>query len=185
MDGDIFGAVTRLGRAAADAVVRALEGGKWDPFFAAHCLDDLHAKAGGVPTLPGVLRILEGLRAAPLLAHSQREAAIERLNDVHRNAVGVTTLDLMLRAAAAKSIWSGEYDSVRVLERYCQSALDATIMSLRGGYLRPRATRGRKTLERCSRRSPLLQLRRSRGALRPDDWDLLRLTRMSSQTLIS
>jgi hypothetical protein len=135
VDGDIFGAVTRLGRAAADAVVRALEGGRWDPFFAAHCLDDLHVKAGGIPTLPGVLRILEGLRATPLLAHSQREAAIERLNDVHRNTAGVTTLDLMLRAAAEKSIWSGEYDSVRVLERYCQSALDATIMSPRGGYL--------------------------------------------------
>jgi hypothetical protein len=135
VDGDIFGVVTRLGRAAADAVARALEGGRWDPFFAAQCLDDLHAKAGGLPTLPGVLRILEGLRATPLLAYSQREAAIERLNDVHRNTEGVTTLDLMLRCSAEKSIWSGEYDSVRVLERYCQSALDAAIMSSRGGYL--------------------------------------------------
>jgi hypothetical protein len=135
VDGDIFGAVTRLGRAAADAVVRTLEGGRWDPFFAANCLDVLHAEAGGLPTLAGVLRVLEDFRSAPLLAQTQREAAIERINDVHRKTTGVTTLDLMLRSAVEKSVLSGEYDSVRVLERYCQAALDAAIMSPRGGYL--------------------------------------------------
>ena len=135
MDGDIFGAVTRPGRAAAEALSRALEGGKWDPFFAANCLDILHAQAGGVPTLPGVLAVLEDLRSEPLLAHSQREAAIERINSVHRNTAGVTTLDLMLRSAAEKLIWRGEYNPVRVVESYSQAALDAAIMSPRGGYL--------------------------------------------------
>ena len=135
VDGDIFGAVTRLGRAAAEAIVRALEGGPWDPFSSARCIDVLHLEAGGLPTLPGVLRELEGLRTAPLLAHSQREAAIERIDDVHRSVRGATTLDLMLRGAAERSVLNGEYGAAGVLERYCQTVLDSAIMSPRGGYL--------------------------------------------------
>lgn len=134
MDGDIFGAVTRLGRAAAEAVAHALDGGGWDRFSAFRCLDVLHAKAGGLPTLPGVLRELEDLRSAPLLAHSQRETALGRINHVHVNTDGVTTLDLILRSAAERSVLSGEYEPVQVLERHFQAVLDGAILSPRGGY---------------------------------------------------
>lgn len=134
MDGDIFGAVTRLGRAAAEAVAHALDGGEWDRFSAFRCLDVLHAEAGGLPTLPGVLRELEDLRSAPLLAHTQREAALGRINHVHVNTDGVTTLDLILRSAAERSVLSGEYEPVQVLERYFGAVLDGAILSPRGGY---------------------------------------------------
>lgn len=86
VDGDIFGAVTRLGRDAADAIARSLEGGAWDPFSAARCLDVLHSEAGGIPSLPAILRELEALRSAPLLAYTQREAVAERINEVVRQA---------------------------------------------------------------------------------------------------
>lgn len=134
MDGDVFGAVTRLGRDAADAVARALEGGIWDPFSAARCLDVLHAEAGGIPSLPGVLRELEALRTAPLLAHVHRDAAVERIGEVVRQAKG-STLDLILRSVAERSVLSGEYEPIRVLGRYCEVLLDSAIISPRGGFL--------------------------------------------------
>lgn len=45
VDGDVFGRVTKLGRAAADAVARALAGESWDAFHASRCIDALLAAA--------------------------------------------------------------------------------------------------------------------------------------------
>jgi hypothetical protein len=77
VDGDIFGAVTRLGRDAAEGVARATRGEAWDPFLAARCLDVLLMSADGVPSLPSVLRELEALRASPLLARTLVESSVK------------------------------------------------------------------------------------------------------------
>jgi hypothetical protein len=174
VDGDIFGAVTRLGRDAADAITSALRGGVWDPFLPARCLDVLHAAAGGIPSLPGVLRELEDLRSAPLLAHTQREAAIERINNIVRQATGATTLDLMLRSAVERSVLIGEYASLRVLERFCQTLLDSAVIYPRGGYLET-AGHGRKEEARLLL-APIAAAAAEILAERPDA-KLLRLAR--------
>lgn len=79
MDGDVFGAVSRVGRNAADALVRALDGSPWDESSACRCLDILIATAQGVPSLPGVLQVLCEYQASPLLA-ALRDAAADQID---------------------------------------------------------------------------------------------------------
>jgi hypothetical protein len=165
VDGDIFGAVTRLGRDAAEGISLAFEGAYWDPFLAARCLDVLHAEAGGVPSLAGVIQELEALCSTPLLAHTLREAAIERIDAVVRHANG-TILDLILRSVAERSILRGEYDPVRVLGRYCETLLDRAIISSRGGLLE-QAGRARRD-EARSRLAPVAATAAEALLARPD-----------------
>lgn len=79
MDGDIFGAVTRLGRQAAEAITRALHGGQWDPFLAERCLEVVVKEAEGIPSLASVLSELRGLEDSPLLAPALRDQVIDRI----------------------------------------------------------------------------------------------------------
>jgi hypothetical protein len=89
VDGDVFSKVARPGRAAADAVMRALDGGMFDPFCAALCLDKLIAAAEGVPSLPGVLREVRTPDALPLFAGVLRENTGQRIASAVANAKGV------------------------------------------------------------------------------------------------
>lgn len=134
MDGDIFGAVTRLGRAAAEALLRVLDGGPRDPFLPARCLDVLIGAANGVPSLPGVLRELNALRDNPLFARSLGESALERISDEVRAAKG-TVLDLMLRSEAERCVLRGNYDPHHLVRGFCTEVLDRAIVSGRGGLL--------------------------------------------------
>jgi len=111
VDGDIFGAVSRLGRDAADGLGRAVAGEPWDPFLAARCLDVLLTKASGLPSLPGVLRQLDLLRAAPLFASALADSAVDAIAREVRTANG-TVLDLILCGASTvtflcsrRSVW--------------------------------------------------------------------------------
>jgi hypothetical protein len=115
-------------------MVRYFEGADWSPFLGARCLDVLYQEASGVPSLPAVLRELETLRSAPLLARTLRETAVERIDDIVRRASG-STLDLILRSVARRSILSGEYDARRVVGRFCETLLDVAIISPRGGFI--------------------------------------------------
>lgn len=134
MDGDIFGAVTRLGRDAAEGVARAVHGDAWDPFLAARCLEVLVAKAEGIPSLPAVMDVLREINATPLLAATQVESSVERIGEAVREARG-TELDLMLRSAAQRCLLRGEYQPQAVLQRFCSELLDRSIISGRGGFL--------------------------------------------------
>jgi hypothetical protein len=134
MDGDIFGAVSRLGRDAAEGLVRAVHGDAWDPFLATRCMDVLVANADGIPSLPSVLEVLRDLQGSPLLAATLVEASVDRIADAVRQARG-TLLDLMLRSVAERSILRGQYDPRAVLERFCAELLDRSIISGRGGFL--------------------------------------------------
>ncbi len=134
VDGDIFGAVTRLGRDAAEGVARAIHGGAWDPFLPARCIEVLIAKAEGIRSLPAVMDVLRAINATPLLASTLVESALERIGDAVREAKG-TELDLMLRSAAQKSLLQGAYEPRAVLQRFCAELLDRSIISGRGGFL--------------------------------------------------
>lgn len=135
VDGDVFGKVTRLGRDAADAVARALSGeDAWDPFLAERCLEVLVGAAGGIPSLPVVVAELGALRAAPLLAPTLAEAAVERIHEA--SLTGETTeLDLILRGVAQREVLRGEFQIRSVLERFCAELLDRAILCGRGGFM--------------------------------------------------
>jgi hypothetical protein len=134
VDGDIFGAVTRLGRDAAAGVARAVRGNTWDPFLAARCLDVLIAKADGIPSLRAVMDVVRAVNATPLLAPALAESSAERIGDVVREAKG-TVLDLMLCSTAQRSLLRGESEPGVVLNRFCAELLDRSIVSGRGGFL--------------------------------------------------
>lgn len=143
MDGDIFGAVSRLGRDAADGLGRAVAGEPWDPFLAARCLDVLLTKASGLPSLPGVLRQLDLLRAAPLFASALADSAVDAIAREVRTANG-TVLDLILRAEAHRNIVRGEYGHLPLLQAFCLALLDRAIISGRGGLLEQVGHAGRR-----------------------------------------
>jgi hypothetical protein len=134
VDGDIFGAVTRLGRDAAEGLARAVHGDVWDPFLAARCLDVLVEAANGIPSLRGILRELRNLQASPLLARTLVESSLEGIGDSVRTTNG-SLLDLMLRSVAERSVLRGEYQPRRVLGWFFTELLDRAIISGRGGFL--------------------------------------------------
>ena len=134
MDGDVFGKVWRIGRATADAIMLALDGGPWDPFCSAKCADLIFAKAGGVPSLAGVLRTVETVTEAPLLARSMAEGACGEINALVRGAdCGV--LDLMLGAAAQRSLLRGEHDGREIVSSFVRDVLDRAVLFGQGGAI--------------------------------------------------
>lgn len=134
MDGDVFGKVGRLGRHAAEAVHRALNGGKWDPFHASKCLEVVLARSGGLPSLGVVQAELRGLRAVPLLATVLRDGTLERIREATLGS-GCSLLDLMLRSVSERAILRGEFGTRAVLKRFCSEVLERQVLSGRGGFL--------------------------------------------------
>lgn len=134
MDGDVFGAVSRVGRNAADALVRAVDGGNWDPFPASRCLDILIKKTNGVSSLPAVLQVLADLKAAPLFA-SLRDLAADRIDKAVSQSQHTTILDLQLRAVAQSFVLQGRYDAAEIVTQFCRQLLDRAIITSRGGFI--------------------------------------------------
>jgi len=134
VDGDVFGKVSKLGRAAADAVARALDGEGWDPFHASTCMDALLAAAGGIPSLVTVDRELAALRNSPLLARLGAEDALNRIREATFGD-GCTELDMLLRSAVDRCVGRGEFVLRSVLECFCGLLLDQSILTGRGGFM--------------------------------------------------
>jgi hypothetical protein len=141
VDGDVFGKVGRLGRHAADALHRALDGERWEPFHASKCLDAAIARACGVPLLTVVRAELQGLRAVPLLARASVEGVLRRIREA---AIGPNcgVLDLVLRSVTERALLRGEYETRTVLERHGSAQLQAA-----RGLLAPIAAAGADVLE--------------------------------------
>jgi hypothetical protein len=134
VDGDVFGRVTKLGRAAADAVARAVSGKSWDPFHASRCLDTLITAAGGIPSLVNVIAEFAGLRSAPLLARLQIEGASQRIHEASRQP-GYTELDLILRSTAERFLRRGEFAVRPMLEGFFRQLLDRAVLMGRAGFM--------------------------------------------------
>ena len=133
VDCDVFGKASRLGRAAADALVIALDGGSWDSFHAAKAIDVVVAAAGGIPSLPLVLSELDRLERNPLLAKAMRPDVLDRIDDGCRSAGGV--LDSMLMRAAQAAVLRGDHDAHAVLSQLFRDVLDRAIVTPRGGLI--------------------------------------------------
>jgi hypothetical protein len=134
VDGDVFGRATRAGRNAADAASRALNGDAWDPFCANRCLDILIAAAGGVASLPSVLRELRNLNASPLLSRVLGEDASHRIAAAVADAKG-GILDLILKSVVQRCVLRGVHNEREILTRFAAELLDRTIVTGRGGLL--------------------------------------------------
>jgi hypothetical protein len=134
VDGDVFGKVTKLGRAASDAVARALAGGTWDAFHASRCIDALIAAADGIPSLIVIDAELASLRTSPLFARLETENVLGRIRDASIG-LGCTELDLILRSSVERSVLRGEFGLPAVLERFCGQLLERAILTGRGGFI--------------------------------------------------
>ena len=134
MDGDVFGSVTKLGRAAAEAVARAVNGKSWDPFHASKCVDTLITAADGIPSLVKLVAELEGLRNAPLLARVNVDGALQRIREASIQP-GCTELDLILRSSAERFLLRGEFATRPVLEGFCRQLLDRAVLTGRAGFM--------------------------------------------------
>jgi hypothetical protein len=134
VDGDVFGRVTKLGRAAAEAVARALAGESWDAFHASRCIDALVVAADGIPSLVIIASELAGLRNSPLLARLGTEDALQRIREATLGR-GCTELDLILRSAVERSVLRGEFVLQSILERFCGQLLERTVLTGRGGFI--------------------------------------------------
>jgi hypothetical protein len=134
VDGDVFGKVTKLGRAAADAVARAIGGESWDAFHASRCIDTLLIAADGIPSLVAIVAELAGLRGSPLLARFETEGALRRIREATL-ASGCTELDLILRSNVERSVLRGELALRTILERFFSQLLDRAILTGRGGFM--------------------------------------------------
>jgi hypothetical protein len=137
VDGDVFGKVSKLGRAAADAVARALAGEPWDPFHASRCMDALLTTARGIPTLIVVERELNALQSSPLLASLGIQDALDRVRAATL-VEGCTELDILLRGAVESSVKRRDFEFRSVVERFCALMLDRCILTGRGGFMEQR-----------------------------------------------
>jgi hypothetical protein len=135
VDGDVFGRVTNLGRAAAEAVARAVGGASWDAFDASRCIDALLAAApDGIPSLVTVASELAALRDSPLLARVETDGALRRIHEATL-ASGSTELDLILRSHVVRSILHSEFALRTILDRFCGQLLERAILTGRGGFM--------------------------------------------------
>lgn len=134
MDGDIFGAASRLGRQAAEAVRAALHGDAIDPFLPARCLERVFNLAAGVPSIAPVLERFSHLRDQPLLMPLLRDSALDDLEDIVCAAKG-TILDRMFLVAAQRRLIAGDCDAFRLINDFFLDVLDRAIVSPRGGLM--------------------------------------------------
>lgn len=135
MDGDIFGAVSRLGRDAAEGVISALRGAQFDPFLAARCLDVVFGAANGVSSLPAVIRVFQSLRDAPLFAPTMIESSLDAVTSAIHNAKDRTVLDLILRSTAERRLLAGNFDPRAMVNSFCLEILDRAVITPRGGLV--------------------------------------------------
>lgn len=178
VDGDIFGAVSRLGRNAAEGVVRALSGELLDPFLASRCIDVLITAAGGIPSLPAVLEVIRSVNALPLLASTLVESSVERVGDAVRDANG-TVLDLMLRSVVQRSLLVREHEPRQMLQKFFMELLDRAIISGRGGFVEVDGGSARRS-EALAVLEPVAAAAAARLEARPDA-KLLGLARQHAQ----
>lgn len=134
VDGDVFGRVTKLGRAAAEGVARAINGAPWDRFHASRCIDRLLGAANGIPSLVTVIAELEVLRGSPLLARLEREGALQRIRQATL-AEGCTELDLILRSTVERCILRDEFVLRPILQRFCEQLLDRAVLVGLAGFM--------------------------------------------------
>ncbi|WP_437489060.1 hypothetical protein WME75_09985 [Sorangium sp. So ce1014] len=133
MDGDVFGRVSKIGRDAGEAALRALDGCGWDPYPAERCLDILVAAADGVPSLPLVLREVRNISASPLFARMLGEHSSQRIVAAVADVKG-GVLDLILKNEIQKCVLRGVFDERVILTRFCEQLLDRAIISGRDGF---------------------------------------------------
>lgn len=135
MDGDDFSRATRLGRAVADAVIRASSNEEpFDGFTTARLIDHFVQVSGGVVSLPGILAVLDDLSATPLLIATRIDEACARVNEAaHGPECGM--LDMQLGLAAQSAILRGQTDARTVVEAFIGTFIDRHVIMGRGGLV--------------------------------------------------
>jgi hypothetical protein len=130
----VFGRVTKLGRAAADALARAIEGGRWDSFYAERCVDEMVVAAQGIPSLRPIASELAVLHASPLIAPFERDRALEATRDASRGPES-TELDLILCRNAERFILRNEFELRPILEDAIRQMLERAVLAGRSGFM--------------------------------------------------
>jgi hypothetical protein len=135
VDGDVFSRVSKQGRAAADAVSRAIRGEPWEPFHAHRCIERLINGAKGIPSLRVVASELAALRDSPLLVPVVVEGALGRIRNATLTLAGCTELDLILGKNVERCVLRGEYRLRPILERFCGQLLERAVLTGRNGFM--------------------------------------------------
>ncbi|TMQ05626.1 MAG: hypothetical protein E6J91_40120 [Deltaproteobacteria bacterium] len=150
VDGDDFSRSTRLGRAAAEAVVRAASGdAQFDGFSTARLIDHFVELSGGIASLPSVLSVLGNLCSAPLLASTRADDACERVHEAaHGSECGM--LDLQLCSVAQSAILRGQTDAATVLESFISAFIEqiSEYLAAARPSLQPRPARTAREVDR-------------------------------------
>ena len=134
MDGDDFSRATRLGRAVAEAVVHASEGGEFNPITTALLIDQLVESSAGISSLPAILSLLEDLRATPLLISTRVEESCARVDQAaHGSESGM--LDLHFGLVAQSAILRGETDPTKIVESFFRALIERYVIMGRGGLV--------------------------------------------------
>lgn len=131
MDKDVFSKVSRLGRDAGDALVRAVRGEPFEKFLPCRVVDRVISIEGGISIWPTVKEEFERLESAPLLADAMRAETINRIDLIARSGGG--ELDKLLRNVAQSALLGGVYQPRIVMTRFVAAVLDRAILSPRGG----------------------------------------------------
>jgi hypothetical protein len=133
MDGDDFSRATRLGRAAADAIMNAATtGAPFDGFATAQLIARFVESSGGVPSLPAILSVLGDLASQPLLVSTRTDEALAQINNAaHGTECGM--LDLQLGLVVQSAILRGQVDPRPILERFIQALIERNVIIGRSG----------------------------------------------------
>ena len=124
VDGDVFGRVTKLGRAAAEAVARAVAGESWDPFYASRFIDTLVGAADGIPSLATVVAELAALRRSPLLAALETSQLQLTTFSVYETGTGCMNLPTSAAQVGAQGTRAMHPRTLAVFNRLTQVVLN-------------------------------------------------------------
>jgi hypothetical protein len=135
MDGDDFSRATRLGRAAADAIMTAATtGAPFDGFATAQLIASFVESSGGIPSLPAVLSVLGDLASQPLWVPARTDEALAQINTV-AHGLNCGMLDLQLGLVVQSAILRGEIEPRPILERFIQAFIERNVIMGRSGLV--------------------------------------------------
>ena len=134
-DEDVFARLPRVFRSACHALREGLQAGGCDPYPLALGLEQLVARAGGVPVLPALLAIFTDSTTSPqVLLPIPHSADLDRVDRIARKQ-GQTRLDQLASRAAQRQLIKGDLDRARFLCAFAHGIFEHFVFDARGGLL--------------------------------------------------
>ncbi len=134
-DEDVFARLPRVFRGACHALRDGLRSGLCDPYPLALGLEQLVARAGGVPVLPALLAVFpDSADSSQVLLPIQHDAELDRVDRIAQKR-GQTRLDQLASRVAQRQLIKGDLGRGHFLSAFAHAILEHFVFDARGALL--------------------------------------------------